>query len=66
MQAYSIAGLPCAVVPVAAERGLPLGVQIVAGAFCDHVALAAAGAVERVTGGYAGVSWPLLAGRLSA
>jgi amidase len=60
VQAYSIAGLPGAVVPVLAERGLPLGVQIVAGAFRDHVALAAAAAVEEASGGYAAVSAPLL------
>jgi len=45
--AFSLAGLPVAVVPVASERGLPLGVQVVAGAFRDHVALAAAAALER-------------------
>ncbi len=60
VQAYSIAGLPVAVVPVATERGLPVGVQIVAPAFRDHVALAAAAALEEALGGYAGVSWPLL------
>ena len=58
--AHSVAGVPVAVVPVASERGLPLGVHIAAGPFCDHVALAAAAAVERATGGYAAVSWPLL------
>lgn len=45
--AFSIAGLPVAVVRVGAERGLPLGVQVVAPAFDDHVALAVAGALER-------------------
>jgi amidase len=44
--AYSLAGLPVAVVRVGEERGLPLGAQIVAPAFHDHVALAAAGALE--------------------
>ena len=48
------------VVPVASERGLPLGVHIAAGHFRDHVALAAASAVEEAIGGYAAVSWPLL------
>lgn len=46
--AFSLAGLPVAVVPVGGERGLPLGVQVVAGASRDHVTLAAAGLLERV------------------
>jgi amidase len=50
--AYSIAGLPAAVVPAGGERGLPLGVQVVAGAFRDHVALAAARALEETLGGF--------------
>jgi amidase len=61
VQAYSISGLPVAVVPVGTERGLPLGVHIAARDFRDDIALAAAAAVEEGTGGYAGVSWPLLA-----
>lgn len=61
VQAYSVAGLPVAVVPVATERGLPLGVHIAARGFRDDVALAAAAAVEVGSGGYAAVSWPLLA-----
>jgi Asp-tRNA(Asn)/Glu-tRNA(Gln) amidotransferase A subunit family amidase len=52
--AYSVAGLPVAVVPVAAERGLPLGIQIVGSAFCDHVALAVAAVLEAAFGGFAG------------
>ena len=60
VQAYSIGGLPVAVVPVGVERGLPLGVQIAASSFCDHVALAAAAAVEESTGGYAGITRNLL------
>jgi amidase len=44
---YSLAGLPGAVVPVSASgEGLPIGVQIVAGAFREHVALAVAGVLE--------------------
>ncbi|HJU48393.1 MAG TPA: amidase family protein, partial [Gaiellaceae bacterium] len=53
--AYSVAGLPVAVVPAGTERGLPLGVQIVAGAFRDDVALAAARSLEQDLGGFAGV-----------
>ncbi len=44
--AFSLAGLPVSVVRAGEERGLPLGVQVVAPAFRDHVALAVAGAVE--------------------
>lgn len=43
---YSVAGLPVAVVPVAADAGLPLGVQIVANPFHDRVALSAASLFE--------------------
>jgi Asp-tRNA(Asn)/Glu-tRNA(Gln) amidotransferase A subunit family amidase len=52
--AYSVAGLPVAVVPAGEERDLPLGVQVVAAPFRDHVALAAAGVLEQVLGGYPG------------
>jgi amidase len=45
---YSLAGLPVVVVRVGEERGLPLGVQVVAPAFRDDVALAVAAALERM------------------
>jgi Asp-tRNA(Asn)/Glu-tRNA(Gln) amidotransferase A subunit family amidase len=51
--AFSIAGLPVAVVRVGNSGGLPLGVQVVAGAFRDHVAVAVAAALERDLGGFA-------------
>jgi Asp-tRNA(Asn)/Glu-tRNA(Gln) amidotransferase A subunit family amidase len=51
--AFSLAGLPVAVVRAGTDRGLPLGVQVVAGAFRDDVALAAAAALERELGGFA-------------
>jgi Asp-tRNA(Asn)/Glu-tRNA(Gln) amidotransferase A subunit family amidase len=44
--AFSIAGLPVAVLPVAEDAGLPLGVQVVANPFHDRVALAAAALLE--------------------
>ena len=45
---YSLAGLPAAVVPVGVDpHGLPIGAQIVAGPFRDHVAIAVAAALER-------------------
>ena len=48
---YSLAGLPSAVVPVAEDpEGLPIGVQIVAGPFRDHVALGVAGVLESELG----------------
>jgi Asp-tRNA(Asn)/Glu-tRNA(Gln) amidotransferase A subunit family amidase len=50
--AFSVAGLPVAVVRAGTERGLPLGIQVVAGAFADHVALAAAAVLERELGGF--------------
>jgi amidase len=61
--AYSIAGLPVAVVRAGRERGLPIGVQVVAGAFRDHVALAAAAALEQELGAFAGSADPEPAGR---
>src|SRR5262249_52128608 len=50
---YSVAGLPVAVVRVGECRSLPVGVQVVASAFCDHVALAAAAVLEQELGGFA-------------
>jgi Asp-tRNA(Asn)/Glu-tRNA(Gln) amidotransferase A subunit family amidase len=50
--AYSLAGLPVAVVRAGAERGLPLGVQVVAPAFRDRTSLAAARLVEDALGGF--------------
>jgi Asp-tRNA(Asn)/Glu-tRNA(Gln) amidotransferase A subunit family amidase len=43
---YSVAGLPVAVVPIGAENGLPIGVQVVANPFHDRVALAVATILE--------------------
>ncbi len=51
---YSVAGLPVVVVRAGEERGLPVGVQVVAGAFRDHVALAVAATLERELGPFAG------------
>jgi amidase len=51
-QLYSLAGLPVVVVPAGEEDGLPVGVQIVAQAWHDHVALAAAAVVEETLGGF--------------
>ncbi len=48
---YSLAGLPVAVVRAGTERSLPIGVQVVARAFSDYVALAVAAAIERGLGG---------------
>ena len=41
--------------PAGEEDGLPVGVQVVAGAFRDHVALAAAAALEEAFGGFTAV-----------
>jgi amidase len=49
---YSLAGLPAASVPVAAENGLPVGVQVAGPAFDDHVVLAAAAVLEKALGGF--------------
>jgi amidase len=62
VMAYSVAGAPVSVVPVGSQHGMPIGVHLAAAPFDDHVALAAAGAVEAALGGYARVSAPLHAG----
>ena len=50
---FSLTGYPCVVVCAGSTAdGLPLGVQIVARPWCDHVALAAARVVERALGGW--------------
>jgi amidase len=48
--AWAIAGVPGAVIPAGMEAGLPIGVQILASPYRDHVALAAAAALERELG----------------
>src|SRR5262249_59318655 len=58
--AYSIAGVPAAVVAAGVQDGMPVGVQLAAAPFRDDVALAAAAAVEEALGGYAGITAPLL------
>ena len=49
---HSLTGWPCAVVRAGSSGVLPIGVQVVAGPWRDHVALAAAGAIERALGGW--------------
>ncbi|HEX8053647.1 MAG TPA: amidase [Thermoleophilaceae bacterium] len=50
---FNLAGLPVTQVPLGlGNRGLPLGVQVVAGPGRDHVAIAAALELERVFGGW--------------
>jgi amidase len=44
--AYAIAGVPGAVVPAGSEGQLPVGVQVLARAYGDHMALAVARALE--------------------
>ncbi len=50
---YSLTGYPCVIVRAAtSNEGLPIGVQIVARPWCDHVALVCARMVERELGGW--------------
>jgi amidase len=49
---HSLTGWPCAVVRAGASGPLPIGVQVVAGPWQDHVALAAAAVIERALGGW--------------
>jgi amidase len=53
---YSLAGCPVVSLPVGEEHGLPVGVQIVARPWAEHVALAAAAYVEDMLGGFR--TWP--------
>jgi amidase len=53
MLPFSLTGWPCAVVRAGTSPdGLPIGVQLAARPWRDHVALAAAGVVERAFGGW--------------
>jgi amidase len=61
VMAYSVAGVPVAVVPAETGNGMPIGVHIAAGPFADDAALGAAAVVEAALGGYAQMSAPLLA-----
>ena len=45
--AFAIAGLPSVSVPAGGEKGLPIGIQVVARAFRDEVALGVAAHLER-------------------
>ncbi len=49
---FSLTGWPCAVVRAGQSDGLPIGVQVVAGPWLDHVALAAAAQIEADLGGW--------------
>jgi len=49
---HSLTGWPCAVVRAGSYGLLPIGVQVVAGPWQDHVALAAAAVIERALGGW--------------
>ena len=50
---FSLTGQPCVVVPSGRSReGLPIGVQIVAGAWREDAAIAAAGSIESTFGGW--------------
>jgi amidase len=49
---HSLTGWPCAVVRAGSSGPLPIGVQVVAGPWRDHVALAAAAVIDRALGGW--------------
>jgi len=53
VQLFNIAGWPAAVVRCGTSReGLPIGVQIAAKPWCDHIALAVAGCLEEIFHGW--------------
>jgi fatty acid amide hydrolase 2 len=50
---FNLYGLPTTQVPLGiGDRGLPLGVQVVAAPGRDHTAIAVAGELERLCGGW--------------
>jgi amidase len=49
---HSLTGWPCVVVRAGTSNDLPVGVQLVSGPWQDHVAIAAAAAVESTLGGW--------------
>jgi len=49
---HSLTGWPCVVVRAGTSRGLPVGVQLVAGPWQDHLVIAAATTVESAPGGW--------------
>jgi Asp-tRNA(Asn)/Glu-tRNA(Gln) amidotransferase A subunit family amidase len=51
---FSVAGLPALSVPAGFEHDLPIGVQVAAPAWREHVVLAVGALVERCLGGVAG------------
>lgn len=55
---HSLTGWPCAVVRAGSSGALPVGVQVVAGPWQDHVALAASAQIERALGGWQPPTWP--------
>ena len=52
VHSYAVAGLPSTVVPIAEQDGMPLGVQVVASAYQEHVSLAVAAKLESMLGGF--------------
>ncbi len=50
--AFSVGGLPVAAAPAGEQDGLPLGVQIAARPYDEHVALAVAAQLEKTLGGF--------------
>jgi len=53
MAAFNLLGLPATEVPLGLDsRGLPLGVQVVAGSGRDHLSVAVALELERAFGGW--------------
>jgi amidase len=54
---HSLTGWPCVVVRAGSSGALPIGVQVVAGPWQDHVALAAAARIEAVLGGWRAPRW---------
>lgn len=55
---HSLTGWPCVVIRAGSSGRLPVGVQVVAGPWQEHLALAAAVRIEQALGGWKPPSWP--------
>lgn len=55
---HSLTGWPRAIAGAGSSGTLPVGIQVVAGPWQDHVALAAAAQMEDALGGWQPPPWP--------
>ena len=49
---FNILGFPATQIPAGFSKGLPIGIQAIAGHYNDHLTLAAAAELDKVFGGW--------------